>query len=170
MSRWVLTSALVLIACEPARGFDPALQEIVRAPEPIDAGILLGSACTTPNGRLIVSLESPTGPLFCAVLLYRKGADRVDDPATRGLVGIEGYGLIAVRAGAYCEWVQAPDGGLDFERSIAIDEIWGRLDPGSEYQGQLRNFYVREGGVRVGRNQFLLDPGFFTALVPCEYP
>lgn len=162
---------LLVLSCGPAVSLAPQAHDVIRAPEPIDAGVLRGSACTTAAGRLIVALQAPEGPVFCAALLYRKGAERVDDPATRGLEGIEGYGLLAVRAAPYCEWMEAPDGGLDSGRSVAVDEVWGRLDPGFEYQGRLRNFYVREnGGLRVGRNQFLLEPGFFTALVPCQYP
>ncbi len=164
--------AIVCCACAvPDQEIATELKPVSRAPDSIDAGVLLGSACTTQAGKLVVWFQDPMGPPLCVVLLYRSGASRTEDPVARGLSGIAGYGLVQVRAGAFCEWVEASDGGLNFARSFAVDEIWGELEKGVEYEGRLQSFYVREGGaVRIGRNIFALDPGLFTATVPCQYP
>lgn len=84
---------------------------------------------------------------------------------------MSGYGLAQVRAGPFCEDIEAPDGGLEMERSIAVDEVWGGIDPAFEIDGRIQAFWVRDGGgVRVGRDRFWMIPGLAGSGDPCRYP
>jgi hypothetical protein len=136
-----------------------------------DAGVLQPSGCNSGQ-RLIVWLQSPSGPLFCTVLLYVKGQPRTFfQRGTEELTGMEGYGLAQVRAGGFCESIEAPDGGLDLDRSVQVDEIWGRIDPAIEFQGTHWAISIPDGGgVRLGENQFSWNTGLFSTMGPCEYP
>lgn len=169
MKRALSAAWVVLSCCGPATAYDDRLREVIRGQDPVAAGLLEPRGCTSSTGKFLVNLQTPgVGAPFCGVLLFRKG-----EPSRQSfaLAGLDGYGLLASRGAAFCEDVEAPDGGLHLDRGVALDEVWGAIEPGFELDGRLRNFYVREdGGLRVGRLIYSLNPGFISANTNCAYP
>ncbi|MER2559917.1 MAG: hypothetical protein ABTQ32_04310 [Myxococcaceae bacterium] len=165
----LVLSYLVFSSCGAGLRYEDQLGPVVRGPEPIAAGRLEPGGCTSPTGKLLLNFQTPgVGSTFCGVLLFRKG-----EPARQAfaLTGLDGYGLLAARGAAFCEDLEAPDGGLHTDRGVALDEIWGTIEPGFELNGRLRNFTVREdAGLRVGRLVYDLNPGFISANNTCTYP
>lgn len=157
---------IALAACAPAANIAEGLDVRV-LPPPVDAGVLAGGGCTSPSGKLLIFLDSPTGPVFCTTLLFRRGVQSTVFP---DVVGPEGYGLLDARSAPSCEALEAGDGTLRHDTSLPVDDVWGTFTKELEINGVLWGYRVRDASLRSGTHLWTLLPGAWSVYSRCRYP